>query len=171
MNTRSLGKGLLFSLGLLPALVLAHGDEVHGDHDAAHGGFVMMYEDLHFEVTALPEGGIQLYFTDAERSELPAATVSDVAVEIERKDMPVESVTMAISAGGDFWEGASKPAVETDAIVRLGFFYSGKSLLLDVPVSSLVPAEKEEPATTASAEAEAVTETAQASHAGTHDGH
>ncbi len=171
MNTRSLRKSLLFSLGLLPALAFAHGDKPHGDHDAAHGGFVMMYEDLHFEVTALPAGGIELYFTDAERAELPAATVSDVAVEIERKDMPIESVTMAISAGGDFWEGASKPAVETDAIVRVGFFYAGKPLLLDVPVSSLVPAETEEEDAVATTEAEAVTETAHAGHAVTHDGH
>ncbi len=173
MNARSLVKGLLFSLGLLPALALAHEDEPHGNHDAAHGGFVMMYEDLHFEVTALPAGGIELYFTDAQRSELPAATVSDVAVEIERKGVPIESVTMAISAGGDFWEGASKPATETDAIVRVGFFYAGKPLLLDVPVSALMPAETgetdetKEQDTVATAEAEAAIDTA---HAG-HDGH
>lgn len=171
MKTRNPGRSLLFSLGLLPALVLAHGDQPHGDHDAAHGGFVMMYEDLHFEVTALPAGGIQLYFTDAQRSELPAATASDVAVEIERKGVPIESVSMAISAGGDFWEGASKPAVEKDAIVRVGFVYAGEPLLLDVPVSSLVPAETEEADTVVTTEAEATTETAHAGHKGTHDGH
>jgi len=146
MNTRSLAVvpvlGLLLSLGL-PALAIAHGDEPHGDHDAQHGGFVMMYENLHFEVTAAP-AGIQLYFTDAQRSELPAATVSDVAVEIERKGMPIESVVMAISAGGDYWEGSSKPVTEADAIVRVGFFYAGKPLLLDVPASSLMPAKTEE---------------------------
>ena len=118
MNTRSLAVvpvlGLLLSLGL-PALAIAHGDEPHGDHDAQHGGFVMMYENLHFEVTAAP-AGIQLYFTDAQRSELPAATVSDVAVEIERKGMPIESVVMAISAGGDYWEGSSKPVTEADQL-------------------------------------------------------
>jgi hypothetical protein len=171
MNTRSLSKGLLFSLAFLPALALAHGDEEHGDHDAAHGGFVMMYEDLHFEVTALPAGGIQVYFTDAQRSELPAATVSDVAVEIERMGAPIESVTMAMSAGGDFWEGASQPATEADAIVRVGFFYAGKPLMLDVPVSALVPAEAEEPDTVDNADPEAASETAQAGHAGAHDGH
>jgi len=146
MNTRSLAVvpvlGLLLSLGL-PALAIARGDEPHGDHDAQHGGFVMMYENLHFEVTAAP-AGIQLYFTDAQRSELPAATVSDVAVEIERKGMPIESVVMAISAGGDYWEGSSKPVTEADAIVRVGFFYAGKPLLLDVPASSLMPAKTEE---------------------------
>lgn len=177
MNTRSLGRApvprllfalvSLFSFGMLPALAHAHGDKPHGDHDAAHGGFVLMYEDLHFEVTAVPAGGIQVYFTDAQRSELPAATVSDMAVEIERKSMPIESVTMAISAGGDFWEGASKPAVEPDAIVRVGFFYAGKPLLLDVPVSSLLPAADAADATVATAEAAA----ASAGNAGTHDGH
>ena len=157
MNTRSLARGLLSALALLPAFTLAHEDEPHGNHDAAHGGFVMMYEDLHFEVTALPAGGIELYFTDAARNELPAATASDVAVEIERKGMPIEYVPMAISASGDFWEGASKPAVETDAIVRVGFVYAGKPLLLDVPVAALVHEE--------------AVDTAHAEHAGMHDGH
>ena len=131
---------LLLTSGLATR-ALAHGDEPHGDHDAAHGGFVMMYQDLHFEVTAVAGGGVQLYFTDAARSELPAATVSDVAVEIESAGKAIETVTMSISAGGDFWEGPSKPVTDPDAIVRVGFLYAGKPLVLDVPASSLLQAE------------------------------
>lgn len=168
MKTRNPGLvstlGVLLALGL-PALALAHGDEPHGDHDAKHAGFVMMYEDIHFETVAVPTGGIQLYFTDAQRSDLPAATVSDVAVEIERKGSAIESVTMAISAAGDFWEGAAKPVVETDAIVRVGFLYAGKPLLLDVPASALLHTETE------TAAAETTAAAAPMNHAGSHDGH
>lgn len=131
-----------------PAL-FAHGDELHGDHDAHHGGFVMMYEDIHFEVAAVPAGGIQIYYTNAARIELPAATVSDVAVEIVRPDTATEYVTMSISASGDFWEGSSAPVTETGAIVRVGFLYEGAPLMLDVPATALIPEPAAETAMTA----------------------
>lgn len=132
--------GLLLALAMTlqaPAL-FAHGDEPHGDHDAQHGGFVMMYEDIHFEVALVPEGGVQVYYTDAARNELPAATVSDVVVEIERPGLATEYVTMAISAAGDAWEGASAAVSESEAVVRVGFLYEGAPLMLDVPASALI---------------------------------
>jgi len=132
---------LLITLPLLVSSlhVLAHGDEPHGDHDAHHGGFVMMYEDIHFEVAAVPDGGIQVYYTNAIRVELPAATVSDMVVEIVRPGADTEYVPMAISAAGDFWEGPSAPVAEA-AIVRVGFLYEGEALMLDVPASALITA-------------------------------
>lgn len=146
----------------LPNFALAHGDEVHGDHDARHGGFVMMYVDLHFEVVALPEGGVRVYYTDAARSELPAATVSDVVVEIARPGSATEYVAMAVSASGDFWEGSSQPVADPQATVSVGFLYEGEPLMLDVPASALLP----EPTT-------ASVTTAEAGHvqAETHHGH
>ncbi|MGA0805546.1 MAG: hypothetical protein ACO3PV_03385 [Pseudohongiellaceae bacterium] len=120
-----------------PAL-FAHGDEPHGNHDAHHGGFVMMYEDIHFEVAAAPAGGIQVYYTNAARVELPAATASDVVVEIIRPGKATEYVTMAISDSGDFWEGSSTPVSEADAIVRVGFIYENSPLMLDVPATALI---------------------------------
>jgi len=141
---RMTSRGLVaLALGLLlqtPAGVLAHGDEPHGDHDARHGGFVMMYEDIHFEVAVLPAGGVQVYYSDAARGELPAATVTEVVVEIERPDTATEYVTMAMSAGGDFWEGASAPVADPEAVVRVGFLYEGTPLMLDVPASAFVAA-------------------------------
>jgi hypothetical protein len=63
----------------------AHEGSVHGNHDPHHGGLVMMYgADLHYEVVLLPTGNVSIYFTDAQRGELPASVVSDVAIEIER---------------------------------------------------------------------------------------
>jgi len=131
---------LALALGLPAQALLAHGDEPHGDHDAQHGGFVMMYEDIHFEVAVLAEGGVQVYYTDAARSELPAAVVSDVVVEIERPGAATEYVTMAVSAAGDFWQGDSSPLAQPEAIVRVGFLYAGKPLMLDIPASALVAA-------------------------------
>jgi len=129
---------LVLAMTLQVPLVLAHGDEPHGDHDAQHGGFVMMYEDIHFELALVTEGGVQVYYTDAARNELPAATVSDVVVEIERPGASTEYVTMAISAAGDAWEGASTPVSEPEAVVRVGFLYEGAPLMLDVPASALI---------------------------------
>lgn len=136
-----------------PAGIFAHGDEPHGDHDARHGGFVMMYEDIHFEVAVLPAGGVQVYYSDAARGELPAATVSDVVVEIERPGAATEYVTMGMSAGGDFWEGASAPVADPEAVVRVGFLYEGAPLMLDVPASALVAAPVTEAALHADAHA------------------
>jgi hypothetical protein len=139
--------GLSMACASLPAF--SHGDEPHGDHDAHHGGFVMMYEDIHFEVAAVPTGGIQIYYTNAIRAELPAATVSDVAVEIVRPGSDTEYVAMGISAAGDFWEGDSAPVAEDGAIVRVGFLYEGQPLMLDVPATALI----QTPASTTAADA------------------
>src|SRR5690606_31395686 len=87
---------VLLAVGLNAAAV-AHEGEEHGDHDARHGGFVMMYGDLHFELVAKAAGAVELYYSDAVRAPLPAATASDVVVEIERTDGSIENVAMAIS--------------------------------------------------------------------------
>lgn len=157
MNIR-LPRPLLAVLVALPlcggsAVVSAHGDEPHGDHDAHHGGFVMMYEDIHFEVAAPPSGGIQVYYTNAARVELPAATVSDVVVEIVQPGGATEALTMTISAGGDYWEGSSAPLVDAAAVVRVGFLYEGQPLMLDVPATALLPEAAPAAAMTADAHA------------------
>jgi len=140
---------VVFSMACASLPAFPHGDELHGDHDAHHGGFVMMYEDIHFEVAAAPTGGIQIYYTNAIRAELPAATVSDVAVEIVRPGSDTEYVSMGISAAGDFWEGDSAPVAEEGAIVRVGFLYEGQPLMLDVPATALIPAPASTSAVTA----------------------
>jgi len=115
----------------------AHNGEEHGNHDAQHGGFVMMYEDLHFELAAASMGGVEVYYTDALREQLPAATVSDVVVEIERTDGSTEYLDMAISSDGGFWTGASKPITSADDIIRVGFVFQDNPLVLDVPFSAM----------------------------------
>lgn len=114
-----------------------HGGPAHGNHDPHHDGFVTMYLDLHIELVLPETGGVKLYYTDAARAELPAAVVSEVAVEIARKRAKLETVDMKISAGGDFWQGQSKVVNDPEAIIRVAFLFDGKPVLLEVPARNL----------------------------------
>ena len=97
----------------------------------------MMFLELHFELVVPDEGGVQLYYSDAMRMELPAAVVSDVAIEIEREDYEIESVPMQISDSGDHWMGSSKPVVNPGSIVRVAFLFQGEPFVLDIPAMVL----------------------------------
>ena len=121
----------------IPALALGHGEEEHGNHDAKHGGFVMMYLDMHFELVVPEQGGIQLYYSDPLRNDLPAAVVADVSVEIERSGNSIEPVDMMISASGDHWMGESTPVTNIDDIVRVAFLFQGEPFVLDIPAMVL----------------------------------
>lgn len=139
----------------LPGLAWAHDDEPHGDHDAHHGGVVMMYKDLHFEVVLMPEGGVGVWFTDAQRNELPAVTVSDVVVEIEHADGATEYPTMRISDAGDHWLGETGLVEHPESIVRVGFLYEGEPWMLDLPASYLMPGTDSAGTNTAMSESDA----------------
>lgn len=115
----------------------AHGGPAHGNHDPHHDGFVSMYLDLHIEVVLPANGGVQLYYTDAVRSELPAAVVSEVQVQIERKRAKPEIVIMSISPGGDFWQGPAKVLNDPEATIRVAFLFDGKPVMLEVPARNL----------------------------------
>lgn len=140
MNTvvRTLKMGLLSALCLALPAVHAHNGVVHGDHDAHHGGFVMMYRDLHCEVVLKATGQVQLYYTDAMRADLPASVVSQVAVEIERPGGKSESVPMALSAGGDFWEGKTKAPVAATAMLHVAFVFQTEPVVVNLPANSLL---------------------------------
>jgi hypothetical protein len=111
----------------------------HGDHNADHNGFVLMYSTLHFEVVVKQGGGIDMYFSSEARAQLPAATVSDVVVEIERPDGSLEFVSMQISASGDFWTGESKPVTNEESLVRAGFVFQGEPFFIDIPAAAFPP--------------------------------
>lgn len=130
-------RSALYVLVLLPSLALGHGEEEHGNHDAKHGGFVMMYLDMHFELVVPERGGIQLYYSDPLRNDLPAAVVADVSVEIERRGYSIEPVAMMISANGDHWMGESTAVTSIDDIVRVAFLFQGEPFVLDIPAMVL----------------------------------
>ncbi len=111
----------------------------HGDHNPDHNGFVLMHSTLHFEVVVKDGGGIDMYFSSEARATLPAATVSDVVVEIERPDGSLEFVDMRISATGDYWTGTSKPVSDEKALVRAGFIFEGEPFFIDIPAAAFPP--------------------------------
>jgi len=115
--------------------------EAHGDHIPDHNGIVMMHsnEDMHFEVVIIDGGGIQLYLSSGSRAPLPAATVSDVVVEIERADSGIEFVTMLMAASGDHWTGNSTAVQKPETIVRIGFVLNGEPFFLDIPGAAFPP--------------------------------
>ena len=118
---------------LSPVRAVAHGDEVHGSHDASFGGLVMMYIDLHFEVVLGEEGGVSLYYSDASRAPLPAAVVSDVQVDILRDGAAIETVSMSASDAGDYWSGDSTEITEKETIVRVAFVFQGEPVVFELP--------------------------------------
>jgi hypothetical protein len=111
----------------------AHEGMHHGDHNPHHGGAVMMYKTIHYEVVLLPAGGVQLYLSDEMRMDLPASTVSEVAAEIERPGSPSETVDMAIAANGEYWQGKSRPVTDSKATVHLAFVFQNEPVVVDVP--------------------------------------
>lgn len=133
LTTIALASGLL--LGAHSALSQAP----HGDHNPDHNGFVMMHSILHFEVVVKEGGGIDLYFSSESRAQLPAATVSDVVIEIERPDGSLEFVEMQISDSGDYWTGDSKPVTNEKSLVRAGFVFQGEPFFIDIPAAAFPP--------------------------------
>lgn len=119
--------------GTHAGVAAAHGPVAHGDHNAKHGGVVLMYQDIHYETVLLPKGGVQLWITDEMRNDLPAATVSDVAVEIARPGAEPEPVDMAMAPSGEYWEGSSAAVIDAKTVVRVAFLLRGEPVLVNVP--------------------------------------
>ena len=71
-----------------PAPATDHATGAHGDHTPHHGGTVYMNGDLHFEVVLHRDGNHRLYFSDAARAELPAATASEVTLTFSSGESP-----------------------------------------------------------------------------------
>ena len=120
----------------------AHGSATHGDHNRKFGGLVLMYGLLHFEIVGRPEGGVELHMSDAMRVPMPAVTVSDVTVEIEREDGAFETVTMSISEAGDFWSGPCAPLTDREnTTVHFAFVAFGVPYVYALPLAALRPDE------------------------------
>jgi hypothetical protein len=110
------------------------GMPMHGNHDPHHGGIVLMYGmDLHFEVVLDRTGPVRIYFSDGQRADLPASSVSDLAVEIDRPGARSEPVAMTIDATGDYWQGSSASVVIGDSTINIAFVYRGDPIVVSVP--------------------------------------
>lgn len=126
------------SLAMAPLAVNAHGNEPHGDHDAHHGGFVVMYKDVHVEVVLQQQGAVQVYYTDGARHDLPASIASDVSVEVERPGKKIEALRMSVSKGGDFWEGKGQPVAGTQGLVHVAFLLQSEPVVFKLPWTSVL---------------------------------
>jgi hypothetical protein len=105
----------------------------HGDHNPRHGGIVMMNGDVHFEVVLARDGHHRVYFSDATRSELPAATASGVTISVTAKGKPPEAVALHIDDTGESWVGAGRPVDDPAASARVAYTAYGKPYFIDVP--------------------------------------
>ena len=122
---------------MLPFLLFAFFgvSEAHEDHSSRHGGFVMMFLDLHLELVMPEEGGVEIFYSDDMRRDMPASVVSEVAVALHRPDGSQEPLEMNVSDQGDRWAGLSGPISDPKTIVRVEFFWQGQPVTLEVPAS------------------------------------
>ena len=67
------------------------------------------------------------------RTELPAATVSDVTIAITQKAQPVEVVALHIDNSGESWVGRGRPVDDPTATARITYSSRGKPYFIDVP--------------------------------------
>jgi hypothetical protein len=140
-NVRMLIGCCVAALVLCGAPLRLYAHEGHGDHDPRHGGVVLMYgADLHYELVLQPTGNVRIYFSDAQRMELPASVVADVAIEVERQGSRPETLAMAISATGEYWEGQGGPVKEAGTNLNLAFVFRGEPVVISFPASVLLAA-------------------------------
>lgn len=150
------------TLWILPAAALAlagcGGDEpapatlattvpivAHGDHSPHHGGVVMMKGDLHYEVVLDPAGRHRLYFSDATRADLPAATARTASIRVMRPDAAEEVVDLRIDDAGESWVGEGQPISEPGLTsVRVAFTIGAEPYWIDLPFQS-APADPNAP--------------------------
>lgn len=133
---------LLLSLSVMAAPALAHNGV---DDEPHHGGVVRPHKDLHLETAVLPQGGVQVYFSDAMGEPLPASAVTDVDVEIDHPGAKTDAVTMAIDPTGVFWQGKAAVLADPKAILRVGFVFQGAPGLVELPGGKLIEAAKKGP--------------------------
>jgi hypothetical protein len=111
----------------------AAGSVPHGDHNPRHGGVVFMDGDLHFEVVLARSGSHRVYFSDAAREELPAATASQVTVTITPKGGTPEIIALQIDDTGESWVGRGGEVDIADTTARIAYTVRGRPYFIDVP--------------------------------------
>jgi hypothetical protein len=105
----------------------------HGDHNPKFGGLVLMNGDLHFEVVMHRDGSYRVFFSDAVRAELPAATASGMTLTVTRKSGPAETIALHIDDSGESWTGQGRAVDDPSATVRIAYTARGNPYFIDVP--------------------------------------
>ena len=108
----------------------------HGDHSPRYGGYVFMHGDLHFEVVLNAEGEHRIYFSDAMRSELPAAVAEELRVTIRRvteAGEALEPLRPRIDEFGEAWIASGDPIDTEDTVAIVYFRFEGAPYEIEVP--------------------------------------
>jgi hypothetical protein len=115
-----------------------HSSAAHGNHTPRHGGVVYMKGDLHFEVVLSRSGTHRVYFSDAARAELPAATASEVSLTISSGGGREETVKAEVDEAGESWVASARTMAGADATVRVAFVVGAEPYWIDVPYVEVV---------------------------------
>lgn len=110
-----------------------HATTAHGSHNPRHGGIVFMKGDLHFEVVLRPEGTHSIYFSDASRAELPAATASEVTLAFSSGESPGETLRAEVDESGESWIVKGSPLTGKDVTARVSFVVDDEPYWIDIP--------------------------------------
>lgn len=110
-----------------------HAMAAHGNHTPHHGGTVYMKGDLHFEVVLSPDGTHRVYFSDAMRAELPAATASEVTLAFLTGDVPGELLRAEVDGSGESWIVKGPPLKASERTARVSFVVDDEPYWIDVP--------------------------------------
>ena len=94
---------------------------------------MLMNGDLHFEIVLARDGACRVYFSDAVRAELPAATASNVTVTITEKARQPDTVVLHIDDSGESWIGRGRRVDDPAATARVAYTAQGKPYFIDVP--------------------------------------
>ena len=92
-----------------------------------------MKGDLHFEVVLSRSGTHRIYFSDAARAALPAATASDVSLTISAGSGREETLRAEVDETGESWVAIGRPPSGADATVRVAFVVGEEPYWIDVP--------------------------------------
>jgi hypothetical protein len=132
--------GLSFALAVSGNLLLAHDGQA--EPPAKHGGIVFTNGPFDLEFVLLAQKGrYALYFDDTSGEELPASTVSDVSLSIQRTVRPVENVALHIDDTGESWLGIGSASDVQITAARVSYRFRGKAEQADVPFSAVFHAE------------------------------
>lgn len=108
----------------------------HGDHSPRHGGTVLMYGDVHYEIVLSRSGSHQIWFSDAVRNELPASVASTVTMAIARPNAGVESLAFAIDDSGEAWRASGRPLRGDGEMITVRFALQGEPHEVEMPVAA-----------------------------------